>query len=585
MAGAENIQFGLSIPEIGAGNPILNFDIRPGAVSKWLQELPLGSADDAARMIYSILFETNRHSIEAKKRFKLLEQLRAHLHLIQENLRRQFLGQSFPLSSRARKRVSITAGLLHEFSNGYKRIVVDLLDENRHGQRKLLALGAHRALGCLSCTLLNSYQLYQHPEPLIWEEIHRLYYICEKMDLLSANCKDPADKHSPLISVGLLYRHIVLFALANPGRLRQVDILSAYTLLKDYAFTLNLGRKRPSNPGPQDLYCRLDTDVPPSQLAIPSDCVPKYLRFSSLTPLINSLYEALGNDSFSEKQEALTRRLLALWKQGRKRTHSRHYTDGIMQLGVGLFMTHKLLARKVDDITRQITTHSAPPVNQENSYRFSEHGGINPVIDTHTEFSIDASDTGLAPSSASPDNNSTRTPLPRVDRDRINSDFHPPSTSQKTRPWKILDTSHSGYCLIWDHEEPCGVQVGELLALGQTSESSNWVIGVIRWMHYLNGFGIKMGVQVLSRHACAAESRPADSANIIKYRFECIYLADKDTGQLLIPAQRCKVGDTLTIREDSTRRKIRLTTLNEDTGNYALFSYQPCEQTPTQAAS
>ena len=169
MADASNKQFGLGVPDIHTGNAVLNVDIRPGAVNKWLQNLPLGSSDDAARMIYSVLFETNRHRIEAKKRFKLLEQLRAHLHLIQENLRRQFLGQSFPLSTRARKRVSVTTGLLQEFSNGYKRIIVDLMQENRHGQRKLLALSAHRAMGCLSCALLNSYQLYQQPEPLVWE--------------------------------------------------------------------------------------------------------------------------------------------------------------------------------------------------------------------------------------------------------------------------------------------------------------------------------------------------------------------------------------------------------------------------------
>ena len=104
-------------------------------------------------------------------------------------------------------------------------------------------------------------------------------------------------------------------------------------------------------------------------------------------------------------------------------------------------------------------------------------------------------------------------------------------------------------------------------------------------MHYLNGYGIKMGVQIISRHACAAESRPDDSASLIKYRFDCIDLGDTQTRQLLIPTQRCKVGDTLTIREPDKRQKVRLTMLNEDTGNYALFSYQPCEQAPAQAAS
>ncbi len=572
--------FGLGIPASQNEIQTLKFDIRPGAVGKWLQQLPLGSASDAARALYTALFETNRVSIDARRRFKLLEQLRAPMDLISSNLRRQFIGRSLPLSLRARQQAGNLQGLLYEFAIGYKKIVTDLLAESRHAHRKLLAQAIHRTLGCLSETVRNSSQLYQQAEEHVWEEIHRLYYIGEKMDLLSINCKDPLKRQSPLNTISLAYRHLVLFALCQPARLRQRDIGEAHELLADYAFMLDLQKERPKQPGMYDLHCRLNMDEPPSMLGIPADSLPRYLRHGSLQPLTEALLEAIGNTTLPPGHISLAQRLLKLWRQEHKRSHKRRYTDGTVQLGMGLFTTHRLL--NGEDVKKQpVLTRPSRPIIEEGSYQFSEHNGINPVVDTHTEFSISDHEknhqTQLKPSRKA-------RPLTEMDLDK--AVFDPASASPQTRIWKMLDSSDGGYCLIWDHDEPCDVQVGELVAVSANKEDRHrWQIGVVRWLHYLGGYGIKVGIQILSHAANAAESRPHDTAKLISHRFDCIDLELGTERRLLIPAQRCQVGDTLTIRETGRRMDVRLTALVEDTGNYALFSYEPHEHENTRAAS
>ena len=76
--------------------------------------------------------------------------------------------------------------------------------------------------------------------------------------------------------------------------------------------------------------------------------------------------------------------------------------------------------------------------------------------------------------------------------------------------WRLLNISAGGYCLLSDPAQTARAQVGELIALRELDDrqSVDWRIGLIRWMKYVPGEGLQLGVQVLAANPAPVLVQP-----------------------------------------------------------------------------
>jgi hypothetical protein len=148
--------------------------------------------------------------------------------------------------------------------------------------------------------------------------------------------------------------------------------------------------------------------------------------------------------------------------------------------------------------------------------------------------------------------------------------------------WKTINVSAGGYCLLWDSDRPSPAQVGELIGIRDTNvgENQTWNIGVVRWMQYSEGEGLKLGIQILAPNALPIMTRTINiGANKkVKPHNSLVLSGVKSLEQpatLLTPTIHYNVGDTLILDDHGATAIVQLTKQLEITGDFARYEYTP----------
>jgi hypothetical protein len=147
------------------------------------------------------------------------------------------------------------------------------------------------------------------------------------------------------------------------------------------------------------------------------------------------------------------------------------------------------------------------------------------------------------------------------------------------RVWRIENSSSEGYGLLWKHQDPSGVRVGELVALQDPADAAElWQIGTIRWMESHPYKGLSAGISLLSPRAF-----PITIKNVVnrklpqKFPLEGLLLPKieglKESAYLVLPDYMFAVKDKLTIAKNNRTELIELTRINERQGAFALCEY------------
>lgn len=580
------IHFGLKIPE---QNPDLQdgLDIRPKTVEAWIKALPMADTGVTVQQIYSSLAEVNRNPLSSKDRFKFMEQMRESIFYCIHSLKKNFIGQSFPLSPKSQRFTEKTFALLTEASNGYKAVIVALLSESRV-DRKILAYCVHRTLHLLGNILLTSYQLYTPAPQGLWQELHRLFHLAESGDILDIAIKDAENKISKLNSINKMYKQIILLDVSNPYHLRNGEAKNIYTALDQWAQYTEIFSSE-TIPKEHNLFvCILNTDRAPKHLNVSGQADNKYNRYIDLTHLNAMLRREIARHEESDigttikkpgnsKQPLandLLRRLLITWKNRNKRGLSRFSSDKPINISIGLNSTHHMLKKndpiksKNDDA--EIIEAGQPDIQGDPTIKNPTDFHIEPVSEVH-EYTAPQMQTSSSPIVNNMDKLEKSTEPASLE----------PSYAEQT--WKTQNVSAGGYCLLWDSNKSSNIHVGEMIGLREINEESPfaWSIGVVRWMQYVPDKGLKLGIQILSTDAEAISSciiQPNLEGNSKTYN--CLGLPGakliNQSPTLLTPALHYKAGDSLVINQhDDTLHHVQLTKLLENTGNFSRFQYIP----------
>lgn len=570
-----------------------SFDARPKQVEAWIATLPMANTGETARHIFSALREMNRLVLPEQDRFKTLEILRGPVYQITQVLKKHYINQNLPLSTKNQKIAELAIQLNSEMAIGYKSVIQDKLSKTFSLlSNKTLGVCIHRSIRYLSNVLLCAYQIYiQHPEN-VWLQLHRLYLYAESHNLHNTMIKDQASADAMLdSSIANIYKQILLLALCGPYRLRQPITETVYNSLESWAPS---ARIQPYGNIKGESYAfniNMNTDAVPGYFRDDGTVDPEFCRTVDTSELV----QAMSNSMLAESEKTLSKipddvqkRLLMTWSGKSHRTFPRTSKANEIAITLGLSATHHYIDEIIRPLLKDPTAtcptatdalqNGKPIVNEEETDDFildeRAHYTSTPVfgisnLDDHTPDVWDPDFTY------------------RVNNPSIILDAGDEQTGDKSSlyaytplPCKGINESAGGYCLLGylEHgKDSQKVQVGELVGIRDNLgvNSTQLGIGIIRRIKNWKN-GLELGIQKLApcADAIALASTPKDGI-AEKYQRSLVLprLAGIDQPATLITHAWHQTDDQLIANVHGHRTYIKLTKQLESTGVFSQFEF------------
>ena len=568
-----------------------SFDTRPTAVDNWVAGLPLANVGESSRLLFGALLETNALDMPAEQRLRLLEAFGAPIRTLCDAMKAHFVGQSFPLSERARRIVQLSQALMTQMAAGHRIVVEDSGDKRGLlGDQKQAATATHRALSYLGEVLLRAYQVYAPYPAGIWRQVHQLYQQAEAKGLAGTVVKGPGDESRPGTSIEDNYKRILLLALACPYRLRQGEVEQIYAWLREWSRHASLDRLTETN-NPNGLFvANFAADEPPTYLVLRDATYDRAsCRLLNATRLADVVREVshqwhAQTGKTPKINEQVLRRLMLAWGVMPKRRFSRSQRHSTAMVAIGLSAAHYYTSGEVALEKAAESTGTEPlfgrPARFEASDTADRRGELpelweldeRPQRDSHWTAGNDR------PLDFAPVADSAAAPARTA-----------PGPAYQTRAWKMVNVSAGGYRLLWDSSEGSQAQVGELLGLQESAEADSFhlSLGVVRWMKHSQELGLELGVEMLSPGAVAVGTR-IDKAGGGEYMRSLLLPAVAAIGQpatLLTPALPYHVGDVMVVNSHGNEARVELTKLVENTGTFAQYQFKPLDSRSASKAT
>ncbi len=276
------------------------FDCSKQAVEQWCAGLPLGNMGESARMLYGVLYETNRLTLSVEQRKHLLDSIATPLHSVVESFLYKLSNQPLPLPGKALEISQFLQQLLSEAIIAYQAI----LDSHEQGSwlfrmahHKLWPQSMHRMLHYMGQLLQTQRLTHQPYASGLWLAIHKLYQEARKNELHEKNLVQPwpSEFHQ---SIEQAYLQAQLSALVDPALLTSEQQALVREQLPAWSLKAQLLEPTQWGTTHHAYWIRLDADSPHT------------------TPAAHSAPEALGDSpalllELSALQQAIQEKLAA----------------------------------------------------------------------------------------------------------------------------------------------------------------------------------------------------------------------------------------------------------------------------------
>ncbi|NOT85256.1 MAG: hypothetical protein HOP02_10875 [Methylococcaceae bacterium] len=255
------------------------------ALKHWVEALPTANPSLATRLFHDFIMEFNQLDMESALRLDALEILRPSYIIIEEYLRSRLMQSSFPKAPSDQKVMDILFAIEKEFTLGYWIVARDLTQkEVSWFQNKTIALAIQRCIKGLSAIVITFCSLYRAIPDWVWIDLHSLYKLSESLNKQAIKVPAEFNHAAKTTTIEISYQQILLFSLAQPGRLMQKEIQQVYLFLESVSPYLRIEDSPVAN---LDMQCvlRMDDDKPPSfQRYNPAsnDSAIRHLNFDKL---------------------------------------------------------------------------------------------------------------------------------------------------------------------------------------------------------------------------------------------------------------------------------------------------------------
>lgn len=581
----------LTVPTIPADAEALKTD--PAKISAWIDALPLANVEEAATSMRDALVRMNRSPIDTQVRYQIMEQMRTKALGIDKAMKKQREKTAFQPSERNRQLAALHGGLLEEIAHAYKRILVDLLKQGDPGRvPQAMIVTAHRVIEALTHELLEAYVAYS-PEPEhIWGEVHRIYRFASqaKIHLTPVPSGGGSGEKETIDHV---YRQMILLYLANPYHLMQGEI---YTLFNEIDHWIDGCKLTPIASGQEvagSLYIDPDQNQPP--LYAPTNRPAKPLKgvsidVSAASDLVSVPIKKLEQKRRAEKKglslidrmrRDMLLRLKHAWEARRERDSKRLNVFEPVEVMVGLGCSHHHLSGEgefapektelkvaggkgpeggltlglMNENQEQWATNAGAQMSLRSSvFQGSDLGGAD-VWDTVFETRQDTVD--------------RTTHYDQQFRQKFN-----------TTTWQQFDVSEGGISLSLGDTPQERIRVGEIIGY-RTNAETPWSIGSVRWMQFLSGRGLSIGVRKITDRAVAIGGRAVEGTGAGGEYFRMLLTApieQLDQAALLAPAAIFDVGSKILVVLGDEVRYLRLTELLDTTRSFTSFALESAEK-------
>jgi len=508
----------------------------------WIGDLPLTNIGQTTRRLYTGLVDLNQEQMSAAVRIEVSEVIRPVTELVLSNLRRHLISRAFPLPARTQKIFDLNQALLLELAGSYQLAALDMLNSD-NVSRKQLVRAIFRAMDYMARVLLQSYAVYNQTRKAVWHDIHHLYLLaCESgLENFRAN---KSEKH--FASIEAIYIYVNLLALSNPYSLRQGEIERLERYYRHIVDDISVATNSDSIKHPFVPVAFLNNDEPPAVVPIQDVLNSPTIRLFKIENLLDKLKHYLDHyhdelldhnvpNTQSMLNPSLVKRLLIYLTQVKNRSCHREPLNQSMQVVSGLNNIVRLLQIKPD------SEEDNEP--NEEDYIFS-------ALNYH-DYSVNPKEQQEDP------------------------------VLKHIQLWESDNKSTSGYGLCWHKTNPSGARVGEIIAIKpiDDDDESVWQVGIVRWLEFLKGNGLCMGMELLIPYTQPVEIKKVSSRNVTQ-QLPIVGLmlpmieGIRPQAELLLPEQIFKTGDQLSLALADKEEVIRLGQCDETLGTFDIFSYQ-----------
>ncbi len=543
-------------------------------VNHWLEEIPLASPLESAKLVFKALFDMNRTALDSDIRINGLETLQKPVTAITQSLVSRYNSTTFPMTEKNRKIAILVREIFREMVIGYKHVLADHIAKSEvEKKHNMHSIAIHRMMHCLNKVLFNSYLIYESYPQHTWNELHMLftYSSINKLDMVPVEIQH-ADESTVSCTARQLYVKAILLSSASPYQLRQREMVILFDKLDSYTSLVKLSVNKDDK-----LSCgfiiNLHSDKPPLHISSGQNARGKQFFVMQTGPLIEKFKQSDAEKELglpSHLKEALLRN----WGEAPQREYVRTKLNFDLKIAVGMNEVHELVfGASPNQVPRSLLRN--PKKVKESLKRTSmfDTGSIEDDLSVLTIESTNSTDSIKG-------NYLSSGPIEHrhdVDASELMEEDEKPENIHEA---KTINESSGGYCIEWPDANAPKVRVGELVGIQSATRQNDFALSITRWLKCLPNQEILAGVELVSQSCEAIEVRPdkvVAKHKIIEYFPALAYSKPSENiDYVILPANKFEKDDHVIIKnKDGLQKKAKLTMLVESTGIFSRFNYRP----------
>ena len=531
----------------------------PRSVNKaraWVRDLPITNLGETTRRLYMGLVDFNQSRISSVARIDIADTLEDTAALVLSNLQRHLVSRAFPLPQKSQRIFELKQSLLLELAGAYQLATVDMITTASISKRPLLK-GIYSAMLYLSEVLLQHYMVYTKTRDTLWHDMHHLYLLaCDNALQNIVVLKN----NDGLATINDVYKYANLLALSNPYSLRQGEIERLEHLFHLLLPLVEIHPNADHIETELSYIIHLNRDAHAALVPVSDILNSPTIRVLDLSQLIKKLdcyISALEKNTkpskyylFKDIGISLAKRLVFHFTRVRNRSAKRYVKNENISMVTGLSNVVTVLNNndKLESLNNDDLGLTGSGLTGSRST--STHVNNNHAVDSLYESSV---------------------------QEASISDTAPIVLMQT---WLVTNSSVGGYGLLWRNDEPSAARVGAIVALRSAHDTEvEWQIGTIRWIEFIKGRGLCVGVEFLAPYVVPIAVK---NINHVKKPVQNLPIAGlmlppidgiRPEPELLFPPEMFRTGDELQVAFALHEETICLTHRDECTGSFGIFGY------------
>lgn len=473
-----------------------SIDVRPQAMQRWVNELPMGDTGEAARRLFLKLQQQNRLKLSPDLRAELLEIISPAFESVLNTIAHHYSGLSFPLPQKSVRIAKFATRLLAERVIAHHAVLNGREGSSwlfRKTHHQLWVESIHHMIVFLN-RVLGNYRIIHRPPPAgVWQALHQLY-LQAKQHGRTEEKVIMAGLGQPRTTIEQEYKRALLESLLEPQLFRRSQQLEVELTMPRWIEEVKLIPATHCH-GELSGYCiRADQDAPHTVMKeqCSRECetaeLGTLLDMSGVNKTINKTLARMGDESnttlrgiegrISRDTLEILQQCWRITPQGRP---ERQKSNRTVQAAIGMSANYMLMHRDASlvgshGISDQEMSEALRPLFEDRSARspqvtFSGATDVWDAVFFGTELGYNAW---------------------AKDAEEKNYQF---ITARE------LDYTETGHCLAFDSKDIESLQVGELLGFRE-SEGKPLQLCMVRWLQD-NGETLCVGLQRI-----AAEVEP-----------------------------------------------------------------------------